>query len=179
MPNFLSIIALCYQKSNMIVYIAQQNGFMLGMLFFPRVILYTFLSFLLIYGGLGVGDLGLVSLIVCFCLFSSLGLVPVAWGFLGFSGQGLSLLTQKKNLGKNFASDIAGEMPQFAKFGNKLKIHQILCLQSVTLHLLQHWDQAIAQYTEYIIVLGRYIPNFLRLLQPCFIIQPNTLVCSR
>ena len=41
-----------------------------------------------------------------------------------------------------------------AKLGKVLKINQVLELQSATLHLLSHWDQAIAQYTEYIIVLG-------------------------
>ena len=35
--------------------------FFYSAIFFPRVILYTFFSFLLIYGGVGVGVLGLGS----------------------------------------------------------------------------------------------------------------------
>ena len=70
------------------------------MLFFPRVILCTFLLFLLIYGGLGVEVLGLG--------FSVDGL---------FWGRGSLYKHRRINRGKNFASDIEGRGHSWLNLG--------------------------------------------------------------
>ena len=59
-------------------------------IFFPMVILLTFFSFLLIYGGLGFWGLGL-GLGFLGWGFQLMGFCLGMWGFLGFMGLGLSI----------------------------------------------------------------------------------------
>ena len=56
--------------------------------FFPWVILFTFFSFLLIYGGLGLGS-RIEFLGLGFSVDGVLG--PVVWGLLGFLGFRVSI----------------------------------------------------------------------------------------
>ena len=75
-------------------------------IFFPRVILYTFFSFLLIYGGSGFGVLELGSWIgflrLGFSVDGACGMGPA-----GFFGVGALYIKNKKrriNLGKDYAT---------------------------------------------------------------------------
>ena len=88
---------------------------MSGMLFFPRVIFYTFMSSLLIYVGLGVGVFGLVSLIGCFKVVFSVHWVWCLWcrAFSVFRGGGSLYKHIRINLGKNLAS---GQRAPFCYF---------------------------------------------------------------
>ena len=64
---------------------------------FPRVILYNFFLFWLIYGGLGLGS---------YIEFLGLGLsVDGVWGLLGFLGWGSLYKHKRITLGKNGAKD--------------------------------------------------------------------------